>query len=217
MGTRNCTWVNHNGKEVVGQYGQWDGYFTGQGHTVFMFIHQLMQPGNLNKFKKNLDLCYQITDEERKANWVAAGMDPNNESGMVPIDVSDKHGQMFPTMTRNTGAGVLRLILTASPTGNKIPLNIESEDDLQEAWIEYSYRLDLDDQKLSMYTGCGGTPWKELSFQEVHDIVNEPGVEVVDLDTLEEMSFTDLDNYAPYNNASKYLKALEEKLSEEWE
>lgn len=38
MGTRNLTCVVKNNKYVVAQYGQWDGYPTGQGQTIVEFI-----------------------------------------------------------------------------------------------------------------------------------------------------------------------------------
>lgn len=37
MGTRNLTMVMVDGVYKVAQYGQWDGYPSGQGITVFIF------------------------------------------------------------------------------------------------------------------------------------------------------------------------------------
>lgn len=38
MGTRNLTVVIKKAKPVVAQYGQWDGYPSGQGATVLNFL-----------------------------------------------------------------------------------------------------------------------------------------------------------------------------------
>lgn len=40
MGTRNITRVVNNGKVVVEQYCQWDGYPTGQGNEVMFFVNE---------------------------------------------------------------------------------------------------------------------------------------------------------------------------------
>lgn len=39
MGTRNSTLVKSKGKVKVAQYGQWDGYPTGQGQTIADFLN----------------------------------------------------------------------------------------------------------------------------------------------------------------------------------
>jgi len=39
MGTRNLTMVISDGKTKIAQYGQWDGYPSGQGADILAFLH----------------------------------------------------------------------------------------------------------------------------------------------------------------------------------
>ena len=39
MGTRHLIIVKSEGKTKVAQYGQWDGYPTGQGKDIAIFLH----------------------------------------------------------------------------------------------------------------------------------------------------------------------------------
>lgn len=51
MGTRNVTIIKQNGKELVRQYGQWDGYPTGALSSIVEF---LKTDGAIDKLKQNL-------------------------------------------------------------------------------------------------------------------------------------------------------------------
>lgn len=54
MGTRNITRVVSNGKVIVEQYCQWDGYPTGQGNEIMAFV-KLFCGKKLGEFKKKID------------------------------------------------------------------------------------------------------------------------------------------------------------------
>ena len=65
MGTRHLTIVVSEGQYKVAQYGQWDGYPTGQGKTVTRFIMEnLRQQDTFEHFKGRVDACKFISDEE---------------------------------------------------------------------------------------------------------------------------------------------------------
>lgn len=72
MGTRHYQKViNQKGEVKIAQYGQWDGYPSGQGVKILDFL----RVANLNEYQKNLDKIPQITDKQRKEvaideNWV---------------------------------------------------------------------------------------------------------------------------------------------------
>jgi hypothetical protein len=55
MGTRNLTMVISKGEYKIAQYGQWDGYPSGQGSVVLNFLMNL--DVDLNKFRDTLDRC----------------------------------------------------------------------------------------------------------------------------------------------------------------
>jgi len=63
MGTRNLTVVISGGKRVVAQYGQWDGYPSGQGATALNF---LSSEGSLDKLKKTLEKVRFRNEEDEK-------------------------------------------------------------------------------------------------------------------------------------------------------
>ena len=42
MGTRNLTMVIHKEEPKIAQYGQWDGYPSGQGSTALKFLFKMM-------------------------------------------------------------------------------------------------------------------------------------------------------------------------------
>lgn len=59
MGTRNLTKViDRNGKTVVAQYGQWDGYPAGQGVNALYHLH------NLSGIEYNLNKCHFLSESE---------------------------------------------------------------------------------------------------------------------------------------------------------
>ena len=64
MGTRHLIEVKLDGELKVAQYGQWDGYPTGQGVKIADFIHYKMDK---KKFKAALRKCHWITDSESTA------------------------------------------------------------------------------------------------------------------------------------------------------
>jgi len=58
MGTRNLTCVVSGGKYIIAQYGQWDGYPSGQGVTALEFLRK---KGNQALLKAALNRCYYLT------------------------------------------------------------------------------------------------------------------------------------------------------------
>jgi hypothetical protein len=65
MGTRNLVAVINNKTPVIAQYGQWDGYPSGQGRTALAFCTEhLSTPQGREAFKEKLALCRWVTEEE---------------------------------------------------------------------------------------------------------------------------------------------------------
>ena len=168
MGTRNLVCVVLDGEMKVAQYGQWDGYLKGQGKTVIDFIAKKMK---LAKFKKAIKECRWLTDAENRQTWVEAGDVPNNKSGMVNMEVADKHSAMYPGLSRDRGAQILTLIqdgtytrtvrnektrkfgekkFTVEPVRGLVNSESFAADSL---FCEYAYVLDLDKKMLEIYRG----------------------------------------------------------------
>lgn len=63
MGTRHLqTVIDKDGNMKLSQYGQWDGYPSGQGLDILRFL--LL--GNLEKYEKNLSKIHLINEQEQK-------------------------------------------------------------------------------------------------------------------------------------------------------
>ena len=65
MGTRHLIAVHKDGKYPIAQYGQWDGYPTGQGVRVLAFCQDA---GKLQRLEANLGLLHEVTKAELPAS-----------------------------------------------------------------------------------------------------------------------------------------------------
>lgn len=140
MGTRNLTIVIKDKKTKVAQYGQWDGYPTGQGETIANFL----KTADLKKFKKQVDVLKEWTPKEIKDAYNEAGADPDSE--WVSMDISEKVKQKYPELSRDYGAGILELIHNGTST--KVYLQEDFKKDT--LYCEYCYEIDLDKKTVKM-------------------------------------------------------------------
>lgn len=137
MGTRGTTEVIYNGEIVVSQYGQWDHYPSGQGLTVLKFLRN---PDNISNLKKNLELhlTYEASDDELKkiyANYF-------REDGMGSLEDGERFSKDYPSLTRDTGAGILEVIANAT---EPVPLVLDKEFKDDRLFCEGVYTINLDD------------------------------------------------------------------------
>lgn len=140
MGTRNLTMVKLGGELKVAQYGQWDGYPTGQGATISSFLKKMDKDLFISKVRR----LRWITDQDIKA----------------VESVGDKWEDLYPHLSRDEGAGVLDLIHDGNVdfvAGNKDFL----EDGL---FCEFAYELDLDSEVVTVFES--GNQFKEIPFNE---------------------------------------------------
>ena len=154
MGTRGITEVTYNDKIVVSQYGQWDHYPSGQGITILNFLRD---QDNIEKLKNSFDLhlTYEASDEELKkiyANYF-------DETGMGTMEQSDNFGKDYPSLTRDTGGGILEVIANAT---EPIPLVLDKEFRNDDLFCEGVYEINLDDET---FTTIFGETTLTLSFE----------------------------------------------------
>jgi FAD/FMN-containing dehydrogenase len=151
MGTRHLICVVKDGEFKVAQYGQWDGYFSGQGQDILNFLRD--DSFNLAHFKEQLDKCYYI-DQDTYVRLLEEGGVVISEDGFVPYDdmkrFSATHLGAF--FSRDTGADILKLIndentLTQIPLKNGVTFAADS------LFCEYAYVIDVDKEVLEVYTG----------------------------------------------------------------
>jgi hypothetical protein len=127
MGTRNLTKViNKAGQTVVAQYGQWDGYPSGQGLTALYHAH------NAKMIEDNLSKCYFPSQEE---------LDNINSI----IGASNKPiAETYPTLSRDTCADILGYVAYAT---QNVPLVNHSEFEFDKLFCEGVYTIDFQQRK----------------------------------------------------------------------
>jgi hypothetical protein len=172
MGTRHLTGVQVDGVLKVAQYGQWDGYPSGQGATVLAFLHGLKVPTTdapaamvekdgvfvnetpLDVFRDKVRACRWITDEETAAMQAAyeARPDKGYEASGNWLKAN------YPSLTRDTGAEILQCIMDSA---NGLPLRDETMFAADSVFCEWAYVVNLDDEVLEVYKGFNQTPLTE--------------------------------------------------------
>lgn len=142
MGTRNLTIVKAKGKTKVAQYGQWDGYPTGQGQTIADFFKTV----DLAKFKEQVEALGVYTEKDIEKAYKDAG---HAGGDWVTMDISDKVKKTHPELSRDYGAGILELIHAGHVT--KVNLSEAFKED--KTFCEYWYEIDLDNETISVNDG----------------------------------------------------------------
>lgn len=137
MGTRNLTCVVLNGEYKIAQYGQWDGYPSGQGNTALRFIRQLVRnPKKMTRFVEYLQKCKFYSTEELEA------LDQSTPNEMFE--------RLYPHLCRNMGAEILERVYN-SPDGLSLFSQIDFAGD--SLFCEWTYVLDLDKKTFEVYAG----------------------------------------------------------------
>ena len=149
MGTRHLIAVVKDKKYVVAQYGQWDGYLSGQGKDILSFLKNDI---DRKKFENNLDKVSYATSDELQRMWKEAGAD---DSEFIGMEVSDKFKEMYPENSRDTGANILNIIKDT----NK-PLKIVNDINFPKDGLmcDYAYVIDFDNSVFEVYRGFNEEP-----------------------------------------------------------
>jgi len=149
MGTRHLTCVKHDGKYKVAQYGQWDGYPSGQGVDALTFLRDEFKR---DKFIERLNACRFCTPEELKAFWTAAGAD---DSGWCNMETASKFEAEHPQLYRDMGAGVLKFIQDSE---GEVLLKDELPFAADGLFCEWVWVVDLDANTFGGYKGFNKAP-----------------------------------------------------------
>jgi hypothetical protein len=132
MGTRHLIAVKTDGEYRVAQYGQWDGYPSGQGTTVLEFLHNT----NLEGFRNQVKKCRFITEEESESidemfsiNWI----------------------EHYPQLSRGMGGKILSFVMDNKDNECLIVNSIEFAAD--SLFCEWVYVIDFDENTFEVYKG----------------------------------------------------------------
>jgi hypothetical protein len=151
MGTRNLTMVISNGETKVAQYGQWDGYPSGNGAIVLDFLTNT----NLDDFKKSLNKVIFVNGNKEKEiqNWLKS---IGCENGWMTGEQSKLYQEKYPYLTRDNGANILQMIYDAMEEEVWITDSTDFAGD--SLFCEWAYLIDLDKNKLEVYEGFNKEP-----------------------------------------------------------
>ncbi len=190
MGTRNITSVVLNGKQVVCQYGQWDGYPSYTGVKILEFLRDC----DMDRFQKALEnttihvssmddattytgSTKQLSDISEKVFKTQVALYKNRKgyiNGFEAVHrmlkkgtITEQSAEDYLVGTRDTGCDILKLIYDRSL--DKPPLELfalSDEYNGQYSWdIQGVYVLDLDNNTVQMtYDG----------YSQKYDISNLP-------------------------------------------
>lgn len=149
MGTRHFVGVVADGEFKVAQYGQWDGYPSGQGMDVLTFA-STMDPEVMLAEVRDVRFLSEEDRAQMKSDWEAVGA---NESGWVTMEQSDQFysNPKYAAMSRDVGASVLNLVYE----GKVDMLDDSSDFPKNSLWCEWAYVIDLDKRQLEVYGGFG--------------------------------------------------------------
>ena len=150
MGTRNLTAVILNGEFKVAQYGQWDGYPSGQGLTALGFLRDGMKP---ERFVERLKACRWITEEEYSRGLISAGANPDAE--FISMEVGERFKKAFPYLDRDNGAKILNMIQDST---GEVLLRDSHEFASDSLFCEWAYVIDLDKRTFEVYRGFNNDP-----------------------------------------------------------
>jgi hypothetical protein len=151
MGTRNLTMVISNGETKVAQYGQWDGYPSGNGVIVLDFLTNT----NLDEFKKKLNKVIFTNGNKEKEiqKWLKS---IGCENGWMTGEQSKLYQKKYPYLTRDNGANILQMIMDGEE--DEIWITDSTEFAGDSLFCEWAYLIDLDKNKLEVYEGFNNEP-----------------------------------------------------------
>lgn len=129
MGTRHLIAVALDGKYKVAQYGQWDGYPSGQGKTILEFLRKV----DLNAFREKV----------ARLRWLT-------KADIAKVDKTPNWPTVYPHLSRDAGAKVLDLIMASEE-----PLRLQNSISFagDGLFCEWAYVIDLDKGVLEVFSG----------------------------------------------------------------
>lgn len=148
MGTRHLIAVQCDGQYKVAQYGQWDGYPSGQGVDVLAFCQSMDREAFASKVRQ----ARWIDPEELQTLWRDAGAD---ESGSIEWNKAKAFGERRPEFSRDTGADILGIVMR-SPDGIQLKDSLAFVAD--SLFCEFAYVIDLDAGTLEVFRGFNKEP-----------------------------------------------------------
>lgn len=171
MGTRNLTMViDQNGNKKIAQYGQWDGYPSGQGATVLNFFRD---KENVQKLIDKLPIVRFLEFDGRDKEFIDNYNSNTSKWSNEPDNRTPEQIQWFKTyMTRDLGAMILYSVINSNDAEillldqeytAKSTINHRS-------MIEWTYVVNLQENKLKVHSTLDFPPIKEYDLDNLPDL-----------------------------------------------
>lgn len=157
MGTRHIIKVRKNGKDWISQYGQWDGYPTGQGIDVMEFVRN---ESYLTWLGRHIDQGYivPITPDKMQGYIDRLLAFAGKDEDMITIIE-----QMFTTSVFCRDAGAKCLMMYAKRLSRSLAVINEPS-----GWEEYMYTIDYDKEIVTVQElGEDAHEPKVYTFKEI--------------------------------------------------
>lgn len=206
MGTRNLTAVyDKNGNLKVAQYGQWDGYPSGQGFTILEAL-----TGRRADIESNLKHVRWITEDELKEAIRDITGDPDKE--WFDMDESKRFGEKYPELSRDIGGDILNII--ADLKDGELKVTNQASFIYDTLFCEWAYIIDFQKNKLEVYSSWGDDDGNEpLKTRFYREKVGEDG-EIVAEYGLKMVSDFDLGNLP---DEEAFIETISRGLGEQGE
>jgi len=137
----------------IAQYGQWDGYPSGNGFVILDFLRTQF---NREKFLEGLAKCKLVTNEDMKDLYEELGI--KSKDGFILIEDVDKFKKAHPSLDRDMGAKILEFIQMQKTEWFHYP---QQDFGLDSLFCEWAYVIDLDNDILEVYEGFNKEPVTE--------------------------------------------------------
>lgn len=158
MGTRSLTCVVLDGKFKVAQYGQFDGYPSGQGSTALAIMREIVSQNKIERFTGKVRLLNKLTDAQHKQLWIDVGADPSKD--YVSMEIGNAFDAKHPELSRRTGAEILSLVMYRDISRVQL-----SEDFAHDSlFCEWAYVVDLDQGIFEVHKGLVKSPHSKGRF-----------------------------------------------------
>ena len=107
MGTRNAVIVKGNGKILIQQYGQWDGYFGYQGKKVVEFVKDnLTYSKNMKYVIEDFEENSKVLTSKQADKLIEDLQEAYKKNGMENMELKT----ICPSLSRDTGADILKMV-----------------------------------------------------------------------------------------------------------
>lgn len=160
MGTRNLTAVMIDGQYKIAQYGQWDGYPSGQGLTVLRFVSEA---GNIDALRSAFRKVRFLEPEGKDKEFVESYSANAPEWPSDPDNRTPEQKHWFSTYaSRDIGGDILKAV--ANSNDNEVLLRNHIAFAGDSLFCEYAYVIDLDAGTFEIYQGFNKDPVTEGRF-----------------------------------------------------